>query len=170
MVVSALVALALVTLFPSKTDSVKQSRIALKAFEQKIAQTAKPADNAWVTFKQESENDLQKKDYKALYVSANQTYDKINRVSTELAAIPIPQLHTAKAHQLAWKALDDTRARYTMLSAAAQGWIKIASLKHLDSDQLSGIKWGESQAYMYQQRIPEDFKLARNALGPTSHP
>ena len=167
MVVAALAALALVTLFPSKTDSLKQSHIALKAFEQHVTQTAIPADEAWAQFKQDIARDTQNKDYKALYLAANQTYDVINKVGVTLAAIPVPKLHNTHARQAAWKALEDTRAKYTMLAAAAQVWIKMAGSQRITSDELIAIKGVERQAEKYQRMIPTDFALARNALAPS---
>lgn len=169
MVVAALFALALVTLFPSKTDSLKQSRIALAAFQQRVMQTAKPADQIWARFKLESASDTKNGNYKALYQAANQTYDAINKVGITLAAIPVPKLHNTHARQAAWKALEDTRAKYTMLAAAAQVWIKMADSQQLDSDELTAIKGVEKQADKYQHMIPDDFALAHQALATPVH-
>lgn len=164
MVVLALVALALVTLFPSKTDSLKQSRIALAAFERQVRQTEAPAEAAWEAFQKQKDNYARQNDYKALYASANQTYDTIDQVGKALAAIPIPKLHNTHARQAAWKALEDTRARYTMLAAAAQVWIKMAGTGRVDNDELIAIKGVEKQAAKYAGMIPGDFAMARQAL------
>lgn len=170
MVAAALVALALVTLFPSKTDSLKQSRSALSAFERHVTETAQPAEQAWLKFKQQSAVYVQKKDFHALYQAANQTYDSIDKVGVTLAAIPIPKLHNTHARQAAWKALEDTRAKYTMLAAAAQVWIKMAGVGQLTSDELIAIEGVEKQAAKYQRMIPGDFALAHSALEPPTSP
>ncbi|OBS10735.1 hypothetical protein [Acidihalobacter prosperus] len=170
MVVAALAALALVTLFPSKTDTMQQSRTALAVFEKHVNETAQPAEQAWSEFKRQTVVLSQKKDFGALSQAANQTYDTINQVGATLAAIPIPKLHNTHARQAAWKALEDTRARYTMLAAAAQVWIKMAGSGRVTHDELIAIEGVEKQAAKYQRMIPGDFALARSALAPSAKP
>lgn len=169
MVIAALLGLAYVTLFPSKTDSLRKSRRELISFEQHVHQSTIPAEQAWVKFKQQSVIYRQKKNYQALYKAANHTYDQMTQVGTTLAAIPIPKLHNTHAREAAWKALEDTRARYTMLAAAAQVWVKMAKTHKITSDELIAIKGVEKQAAKYQRMIPGDFSLAHHALA-SPHP